>query len=143
MFPTPTTPTARLRVLLAEDHPQVRREIARLLETHFDVVGAVDDGQRLVEAAILLQPDVIVSDIRMPALTGPEAMVELRAIKRNVPFVLVSLDPSCAVHWIEQGAAAFVHKNDMYCDLIPAVNSAATGQTYLSRGARSLQESIP
>src|SRR5262245_13260124 len=127
MSPTRTTRPVRLRVLIAEDHPHVRREMTRLLDTHFDVVGAVEDGQGLVDAEPLLQPNVIVSDIRMPRLSGLDAMRELRAIGRNVPFVLVSMDGSCAGYWIEQGAAAFVHKDDMCCELVPAINSAATG----------------
>jgi DNA-binding NarL/FixJ family response regulator len=140
---TQTTRSARLRVIVAEDHPHVRKEITRFLDTHFDVVSAVDDGQRLVEAAALLQPDVIISDISMPRLTGPEAMRQLKNLRHDVPFVLVSLDSSSASHWIEEGAAAFVHKSDMYFDLVPAIDAVAAGQTFLSRSARTLEESLP
>jgi len=129
-------------VIVAEDHPHVRKEITRFLDTHFDVVGAVEDGQRLVEAAGLLQPDVIVSDISMPELTGPEAMRQLKNLRHDIPFVLVSLDSSCADQWIEEGAAAFVHKSDMYLDLVAAIDAAAAGQTFLSRSARTLEESL-
>src|SRR5262245_5199626 len=142
MLYTQTTRPARLRVIVAEDHPHVRREITRLLDTHFDVVGSVDDGQRLVEAAGLLRPNVIVSDISMPELTGPEAMRQLKNLRHDIPFVLVSLDSSNAGHWIEEGAAAFVHKNDMCFDLLPAIDAATAGQTFLSRSVRMLEESL-
>lgn len=135
MLPSPTPASARLRVLVADDHPRVLDEITELLASHFEVVGAVADGQSLVEAAMALEPDVIVSDILMPQLTGPEAMRELRTRRRDVPFVLVSLDALTATHWIEQGAAAFVHKDDMSSDLVPAVHSAASGRIYMSRRA--------
>ena len=137
-MPQPPTPvSARLRVLIADDHQGVREEITKLLDAHFEVVGAVADGRKLVAAAIALKPDVIVSDVRMPDLSGPEAMTHLRTRRCDVPFVLVSLDVSSTKRWIEQGAAAFVHKDDMSGDLVPAIHSAANGRIYLSRRARS------
>lgn len=137
-MPQPSTVvSARLRVLVADDHQGVREEMTDLLDAHFEVVGAVADGRTLVEAAIALKPDVIVSDVQMPDLSGPEAMTLLRTQRHHVPFVLVSLDPSIARYWIEQGAAAFVHKDDMSGDLVPAIHSAANGKIYLSRRVRS------
>ena len=127
----------KLRVLVADDHEQMRWTIVNVLDAHFEVIGAVADGKKLVEAAIALQPDVIVSDIAMPLLTGPEAMKELKSGWHDVPFVLVSGNPSDVTHWIEQGAAAFVDKIDIGYDLVPAVRSAAVGELYLSRCARS------
>lgn len=67
----------KLRVLVADDHDEMRWAIVKTLLGHVDVVGAVANGRNLVEAAIVLQPDVIVSDVSMPMLTGPEAMNEL------------------------------------------------------------------
>ena len=111
--------------------------IARILVDHFDVVGAVADGASLVRAAALLQPDVIVSDVAMPKLTGPEAMSELKSGSHGMPFVLVTGDPSCVEQWIKQGALAIVDKIDIGYELIAAVRSAAAGEIYFSRGARS------
>jgi DNA-binding NarL/FixJ family response regulator len=62
---------AGLRVLIAEDHEEVRKMIVSLLSTEFQVVGAVSDGHELVDAATLLNPDVIVSDIAMPGMGWP------------------------------------------------------------------------
>ena len=64
----------KLRVLIADDNGDVRWARIRLLKAEFDVVGATADGRSLINAALTLQPDVIVSDISMPFLTGPEAM---------------------------------------------------------------------
>jgi DNA-binding NarL/FixJ family response regulator len=111
--------------------------ISRVLVDHFDVVGAVADGASLVRAAIELHPDVIVSDIAMPLLTGPEAMNELKSRSHGVPFVLVTGDPSYVERWIEQGAVSIVDKIDIGYELIPAVRSAVAGEIYLSRGVRS------
>jgi len=127
----------KLRVLVADDHEEMRWMIARVLVDHFDVVGAVADGESLVRAAIVLQPDVIVSDIDMPVLTGPEAMNELKSGSHVMPFVLVTGDPSYAEQWIQQGAVSIVDKIDIGYELIPAVRSAAAGEIYFSRGVRS------
>ena len=51
--------------------------IIRILRDRFDVVGAVTDGQELIEAAARLNPDVIVSDISMPKLSGLESLLGL------------------------------------------------------------------
>ena len=78
----------RLRVLVADDHDDFRRRIVRLLDPVFDVVAAVATGHELVDAAVALEPDVIVSDLVMPALTGVEALKMLRTAGHTIPFVL-------------------------------------------------------
>ena len=60
--------STKLRILIADDHEECRWAMMRLLSGEFDVIAAVADGQKLVDAAKLLLPDVIVSDIRMPIL---------------------------------------------------------------------------
>ena len=63
--------TRRHTVLLADDHAIVTDGLSRILrEADFDVVGAVHDGQRLLDAATRLGPDVIITDLSMPRLSG-------------------------------------------------------------------------
>ena len=65
----------RTTILVADDHAVVREGIVGLLTDHgFDVVGAVADGVALIEAAKRLRPDVIITDLSMPALNGLEAL---------------------------------------------------------------------
>jgi CheY-like chemotaxis protein len=124
----------KLRVLVADDHEECRWAIANLLRTEFDVVGAVGDGRQLINAAVSLLPDVIVSDICMPLLTGIQAMEELYRNGHEIPFVLVSTGHSEAGDYIKRGAMAFVNKVDMGHDLVIAVFSAALGHVCVSRG---------
>ena len=65
------------RILLADDHPEMLKKVAQLLEGDFEVVAAVENGERLIEAAINLDPDLIVLDISMPVLNGIEAACRL------------------------------------------------------------------
>jgi CheY-like chemotaxis protein len=71
-------------ILIADDHNPVAELCRRLLETEFDVVGVVSDGQALVRAAGELKPDVIVLDIAMPVLNGLDAG---RQVKQVLPYV--------------------------------------------------------
>jgi DNA-binding NarL/FixJ family response regulator len=68
----------RARVLLADDHGIVVEGLKSLLEPEFELVGAVQDGRALMEAAEQLRPDVIVADISMPMLNGIEAVRQIR-----------------------------------------------------------------
>ncbi len=72
----------RTRVLLADDHPLFLSGLRSLLEGECDVVGVVNDGRSLVEAASRLKPEVIVLDIGLPLLNGIDAA---RQIKKEQP----------------------------------------------------------
>jgi DNA-binding NarL/FixJ family response regulator len=115
----------------------MRWQLIRFLGLEFDVVGSVPNGGKLVDLAISLTPDVIVSDVRMPVLSGPEAMKILRRTGYNIPFVLISISSCGAEEFIRQGAAAFVEKLDIGYELAHAVRLAASGTQYLSRSVRS------
>ena len=127
----------KLRVLIADDHEQARWTVSSLLSSKFLIAGAVANGRQLVDAAMALHPDVIVSDISMPLVNGPEAMRELRAKGADIPFVLISVNSIGAVDRIQEGAVAFVDKIDIGYDLEPAVFAASIGRVYFSRSART------
>lgn len=125
----------KLRLLIADDNREMRWAMIRLLTGEFEVVGSTADGRNLAEAAISLAPDIVVSDISMPFLTGLEAMEVIRATGLDIPFVLVSADADGAEDYIETGALGFVHKPDMACELARAIVAASRGDVYVSRGA--------
>jgi len=124
-----------LRVLIADDHEEIRSAIVQMLSNDFKIVGVAGDGEELVESAISLNPDVIVTDISMPFLSGPEALRELSARGYDIPFVLVSMNPFGADEFIRRGASAVVDKLDIAHELAPAVHSAALGHIHVSRTA--------
>ncbi len=125
----------KLRILVADDHGDVRWAIIRFLSEEFDVVGSAADGRSLVDAAITLVPDVIVSDVSMPLLNGPEAMDELRATGLDIPFVFVSADATRVEECIEAGGMGFVQKTDIGHELSRAEGAANRREVYFSRGA--------
>ena len=128
-------PVGKVRVLVADDSVELRNAIVRLLQDTFEIVGAVSTGLELVDAAISLRPDVIVSDLEMPGLTGLAAMKMLRDQGHIIPLVLLTAVVRNPQQWINMGVIAVVNKADMHLELEEAVQSAAAGRIYLSRGA--------
>ena len=110
--------------------------LVQILGRRFDVVEAVASGDALVDAAVVLQPDVIVSDMSMPNLSGLEAMAALAEAGCASAFVLVTACTSEALEWINRGALGVVNKVDLDGELVKAVDAAASGFSYLSTRAR-------
>ena len=67
----------RVRVILADDHPEILEDLRALVEPEFEVVATVGDGNALVAAVETLDPDVIVTDIAMPGLNGIAAAARI------------------------------------------------------------------
>ncbi len=124
----------RPRVLLADDHLMVAEALKSLLALEFELVGVVEDGRALVEAAGTLRPDVIVADITMPHLNGIDALVQLRQRGDRVPVVLLTMhrDASFARRALDAGASGYVLKHSAPAELVLAIRAALEGKTYLT-----------
>lgn len=128
------TSPPRPRVLLADDHLMVAEALKSLLAPEFDLVGVVEDGRALIEAAKTLRPDVIVADITMPHLNGIDALVHLRQHGNRVPVVFLTMhrDASFARRALDAGASGFVLKHSAPAELVIAIRAALEGKTYLT-----------
>jgi DNA-binding NarL/FixJ family response regulator len=104
------------------------------LEPTFEVVGAVEDGEALVEAAVNLQPDVIITDISMPKLNGIEAADRLRksGSSSKIVFLTVHTNPDFVQAALKTGALAYVSKSRITTDLLIAVEEALNGCIFVS-----------
>ena len=124
----------RPRVLLADDHRMVAEGMKSLLGAEFELVGVVEDGRALIEAARKLRPDVIVADISMPHLNGIDALVQLKQDARQIPVVFLTMHPEVAYarRALEAGALGYVLKHSAPAELITAIHSALDGKTYVS-----------
>jgi DNA-binding NarL/FixJ family response regulator len=121
-------------VLLADDHLLVAEALKSLLAAEFDLVGVVEDGWALVEAARTLRPDVIVADVTMPHLNGIDALGRLRQDGDRVPVVFLTMhrDVTFARRALEAGASGFVLKHSAPAELVTAIRAALAGKTYLT-----------
>jgi DNA-binding NarL/FixJ family response regulator len=89
----PATPDEpRLRILVADDHPVIRKSVRTVLEAHprFDVCAEVADGVEAIEQAMRLKPDVVVLNITMPVLSGLEAAREIKVKLPESAIVILS-----------------------------------------------------
>src|SRR5262245_58152158 len=122
---------SRPRVLLADDHSSILERAIRLVADEFDVVSAVSDGQSALDAAIVLQPDVVVFDISMPVMNGLEAAARLAesAHPPRIVFLTVHDDPAFISAARDVGALAYVVKRHIATDLVPAIRRALEGRT--------------
>ena len=127
-------PLSQPRVLLADDHRGMLEHVLFLLHASFNVVGIAANGRDLVFAALRLHPDVIVSDVTMPTLTGIEAAHELREAGLCSKFVFLTVheEPEFVEACLDEGALGYVTKCRVRTDLIPAIKEALLGHRYIS-----------
>jgi DNA-binding NarL/FixJ family response regulator len=128
----------RYRLVLADDHPDMRQEIRELLDPEFEVLRAVGDGAALLDATRELHPDVVISDLQMPELDGIEAGIQVLGRGLCQAIVVLSMYPDrhLVQTAMKAGILAYVLKLDAFDELIPAVYAALRGERYLSAGVR-------
>ena len=121
-------------VLLADDHEDFLAAVVRHLEPHFEVVGAVGDGQALLEEAVRLEPDLIVLDISMPVLNGLEAAKRLRALgcHARIVFLTVHADSDYVRAAFATGALGYVLKSELASELLSCLRDALVGRPFVS-----------
>ena len=108
--------------------------VTQLLEPEFEVVGAVTDGQALLEAAADLKPDVLVLDIAMPILSGLEAARELQRLQSpaKIVFLTVHEESEFVRESFASGASGYVFKPRLANDLTTAIHEALAGRSFIS-----------
>ena len=123
-----------VRVLLADDSPSMLQAARRILEPEFQVVGTVDDGQAVLEAAKSLNPDVLILDISMGVMNGLEAARLLRRIgsTAKIVFLTVHNDQDFVEEAFSAGAVGYVIKPRLGTDLLIAVREALMGHRFVS-----------
>ena len=104
-----------LRVVLADDHPVVRRGLRALLTTidGIEVVGEAADGEAAVKEAQLLAPDIVLMDVRMPGLDGVEATRRIRSAVPGVAVLVLTMfdDDATVFTAMRAGARGYLLKD--------------------------------
>lgn len=120
--PTPRT------VVIAEDETLIRMDLAEMLvEEGYDVVGQAGDGQKAIELAEELRPDLVILDVKMPVLDGIAA-AEAIAGQRIAPVVMLTAfsQRDLVERAREAGAMSYLVKPFSQTDLVPAIEMAVS-----------------
>jgi two-component system NarL family response regulator len=135
--PMPPDPSAsasdreKIRVLIVDDHPLLRLGLRNLIEGQADmeVVGEAGDGQEAVTAFIAHLPDVVLMDLRMPGVEGPEAIAQLIARDPEAKvIVLTSYDGDQDVYRaIKAGARGYLLKDTFPEGTLGAIRDVSAG----------------
>lgn len=124
--------TLKRRVVVAEDESLIRMDIVETLRDHgFDVVGEAGDGNKAVELATELRPDLMVMDIKMPDLDGLSAAEKIAELKIPVVLLTAFSQQELVTRAAEVGAMAFLVKPFSPQDLLPAIEIALSRHSQL------------
>lgn len=124
----------RPRILLADDHRMVAEGLKAILTAEFDLVGVVEDGRALLDAARSLRPDVIVTDLTMPNMNGIDAIPQILAEQPNMRIVVLTMhrDLVYARRALALGATGYVLKHDAPEELVRAIRAALAGRLFVT-----------
>jgi two-component system response regulator NreC len=125
-----------ISIILADDHPVVRRGLQALLEPVQDlsIVGVAANGLEALRLTERLKPDVLILDLMMPGLSGLEVLRILRERSPRTKTVILSMYSSKAsvALALQNGAIGYVLKDSTEEDLVRAVKEAVAGRRFLS-----------
>lgn len=133
----------KTRILLADDHPFLIEGLRRLLESRFEILGAASDGKTLLELALDLRPDIVITDLSMPVMNGLEVTRRLREAgsKTRIIFLSMHADGDLVREAFRVGASGYVLKSCAIEDLAAAISTVLEGKLFLthSLGKGSLE----
>jgi len=121
-------------VLLADDHAVIAEGLARLIGDVADLIGQVNDGIRLVEEVRRLRPDIVVTDVTMPGMSGIDAMRQIKAEGSEARFIFLTIhtEARLAAEAMRSGASAYLLKQAAGNELFDAIHAVSNGRTYLT-----------
>jgi DNA-binding NarL/FixJ family response regulator len=121
-----------VRILIADDHDELRTAIRNLLESRsgFKVCGEAKDGVQAVERSAEIKPDVVILDVIMPMMSGFEAARKIKIVSPDSRIVILSAfkDERLLNEAQNVGAICYVPKSEAARELIEAVQVAAEGR---------------
>jgi DNA-binding NarL/FixJ family response regulator len=124
----------KLHIVVADDNTAFLAKLVSVLATEFDVVATAADGKAALESIRVYKPNVVVLDLEMPELNAIEITKELTKRPPSPAVVICSIetDPEIVEAARQAGALGYVFKPRIAQDLIAAVKSVASGQSFVS-----------
>jgi DNA-binding NarL/FixJ family response regulator len=129
-----------VRVLIAEDFLEWRRELGSILKTSpsLQIVGEAENGLEAVQKTADLKPDLVLLDIGLPILNGIEVARKISGLGRHPKIIFVSENRSwdIAEEAFGAGGRGYVPKSQVRSELLPAINAVLEGEQFVSESLR-------
>ena len=128
--------SGKTKIVLADDHPLLRKALKDLLakENDLEIVGEAGDGEEAVRLATETSPNIVIMDISMPNMDGLEATQQIKAICPDVAVLVLTVhtDDECILEILQAGAAGYLIKSAFGDEVVQAVRAVVTGEMVLS-----------
>lgn len=131
----------RTRVVVADDHPMWRDAVSRdLADAGFEVVATADDGRAALARTRATEPDVLVLDLNLPGLSGPEVCAGLAAAGVGTRILILSAsgDQQDVLDAVKAGALGYLVKSAGREEFLSAVRATAAGEPVFTAGLAGL-----
>jgi len=130
------TPCKQIQIIIADDHPLIRKSLKIVINENvrFKLVGEAANGKELIDLAIKLKPDIIITDIKMPVMDGIEATKYLIKKLPSTGIIALSVidNGRLIVDMLEAGAKGYLSKDVFADELAEAVNTVYQNKNYYS-----------
>lgn len=124
----------RPQIVLGDEHALVLEGIQRIIEADVDVVGTACDGRTLVEVAKARKPELVLTEISLPLLSGIEAITRIRRkLARTRAVILTKYkDREHIAAALDAGAAGYLIKDCPGSELLTGIREVLSGRSYIT-----------
>lgn len=127
--------TKQIRVMIADDHILIREGIKQILELEEDilVIGQASDGEKAINTAVKLDPDIILLDINMPRMNGIETLRRLKDLGVQTKVIILTIhgEKEYILETLKLGADGYMLKDSDADSLIKGIRQVAGGKKYI------------
>lgn len=143
----PTPQTAKLRILLVDDHAIVRVGLKQMLADAFERLEVIEvgTGQEALAKVQEASCDLVILDINLPDTNGLDILKKLKTLRSGLPVVVLSFHPEeqYAVRALKSGASAYVTKDTAPQELATAIKTVLSGRQYVTATLAERLEALP
>jgi len=125
---------SKVRIVLADDHREMVDIVRSTLGEDFEIVAAVEDGRRALDAVLTLDPDVLITDISMPEMDGLQLAGQVKKSHCRTKVIVLTMhqDSYFVAAAMSLGVSGYVTKTLMSSDLVFAIQDALKGNVFIS-----------
>lgn len=122
------------RILIVEDHALLCEGIRRLLatQTHYVIVGVVDNGLDVYKSCLQLKPDIVLLDLSLPGMDGVDIISQIyKRWEQQLPIIVLTATENRLQESFKAGAQSYILKRSPYNILLTAMKHVISGKEYI------------